>query len=85
MNPLLPLDRRQFLRSGLRYALLAGLGGLVVAEQAKRERLKHDPNCVRIWTCNDCVEYGGCQKPKVLNFRQAQAGERQGLPPSKTI
>lgn len=66
------LDRRQFLRAGTRYALLSALGGLAVAGELKRRRLADDPNCIRVWTCADCVEFGGCTKPKAQDFRQAQ-------------
>jgi hypothetical protein len=48
MNLATPLERRQFLKSGMRYALFAGLGGLAVASEAKRRRLDNDPYCVRI-------------------------------------
>lgn len=73
MNLPLPLDRRQFLKSGTRYALLTAMGGLAVAGEAKRRRLENDPNCVHVWTCADCVEFGDCAKPKAQDFRQAQA------------
>ncbi len=73
MNRLASLDRRQFLTSGTRYVLLAGLGGLVVAGETKRRRLANDPNCIRPWTCADCAEFGGCTKPKSEDFRQAKA------------
>jgi len=72
MNPSASLDRRQFLKSGARYALLAGLGGLAVTGEAKRRRLENDPNCVHLWTCADCAEFGDCAKPKAQDFRQAQ-------------
>lgn len=53
--------------------MLAGLGGLVVAGETKRRRLANDPNCIRLQTCADCVEFGGCTKPKAEDFRQAKA------------
>ncbi len=67
------LNRRQFLKSGARYGLLGGLGGLLVAGNTKRRRLANDPNCIRVWTCADCVEFGRCTKPKAGDFRQAKA------------
>lgn len=83
MNPF--LDRRQFLMSGARYALLTGLGGLAIAGEAKRRRLENDPNCVHLWTCADCAEFGACAKPKARDFRQAQrwAGLRSNQPAVK--
>ena len=72
MNPATPLDRRQFLQAGTRYVLLTALGGLAVAGEAKRRRLRNDPNCVRTWTCADCVEFGSCSKPRAQDFRQSK-------------
>ena len=66
-------DRRQFLKSGIRYALLAGLGTLTVAGEAKRRRLENDPHCVHLWTCADCAEFGSCRKPKAEESRRAGA------------
>jgi len=40
MSPSASLDRRQFLKSGARYALLTGLGCLAVASEAKLRRLR---------------------------------------------
>jgi hypothetical protein len=60
---------RQFLKSGGRYALLTSLAGLGVASEIKRRKLADDPNCTRIWTCADCVEFGVCSKPKAESFR----------------
>lgn len=67
-----PLARRQFLESGMRYALLTGLGGFAVAQELKRQRLENDPHCVHLWTCSDCAEFGHCAKPKAQESRQAQ-------------
>lgn len=71
MIPNLPLSRRKFLKSGARYSMLAGLGGLLTTEELKRRRLANDPNCIRVWTCADCAEFGGCTKNKALDFRSA--------------
>jgi hypothetical protein len=73
MNPLEQLDRRRFLTAGTRYALLAGMAGLAVVAEIKRGRLAHDPNCIRLWTCADCAEFGGCPKTKAADFRQARS------------
>jgi hypothetical protein len=70
MKPSDSLDRRQFLQAGTRYALLSALGSLAVAGELKRRRLADDPNCVRVWTCADCVEFGACAKPKAQDFRR---------------
>lgn len=72
MNPMTISDRRQFLHSTARYTLLLGLGGLAVAGEAKRRRLENDPNCIRTWSCADCIEFGRCAKPKAQETRLAQ-------------
>jgi len=72
MNLFEKVNRRRFLVSGTRHALLAGLGGLMVVADAKRRRLANDPNCIRLWTCADCVEFGGCAKTKAERFRRGQ-------------
>ena len=77
MNLSTPLDRRRFLNSGMRYALLAGLGGLAAAGETKRRRLANSPHCVSIWTCADCVEFGACAKLKAQDFRRAQLPARE--------
>jgi len=73
-----PLNRRRFLKTGTRYAMLASLGGLAVAGEAKRRRLENDPNCIRLWTCADCAEFGGCTKPKAATARR---NSEEPLPP----
>jgi hypothetical protein len=77
MNLATPLERRRFLNSGMRYALLAGLGGLAAAGETKRRRLANSPHCVRIWTCADCVQFGVCAKLKARDFRRAQLPARE--------
>ena len=64
-------SRRQFLATGARYLAAAGLGCLVGVQELKRRRLEGDPNCVKLYTCGQCVEFHGCSKPKALEFRIA--------------
>jgi hypothetical protein len=66
---------RQFLKSGGRYALLSSLAGIGVASEIKRRKLENDPNCTKLWTCADCVEFGGCAKPKADSFRASNNGK----------
>ena len=73
----LPFNRRQFLKSGARYSMLAGLGLLVATEEVKRRRLAKTPNCIRVWTCADCAEFCGCTKTKAVKFRQSQTGRSE--------
>ena len=79
MNPSAPFNRRQFLKSGARYALLTGLASLAVAGEAKRRRLANDPHCVHLWTCADCAEFGKCAKPKARDFsRETETARATG-------
>lgn len=73
MNSQLQTNRRQFLKSGVRYSMFAGLAGLVATEEIKRRRLADDPNCIRVWTCADCAEFGGCTKTKAVDFRKSNS------------
>lgn len=73
------LNRRAFLKTGTRYAMLASLGGLAVAGELKRRRLASDPNCIRLWTCADCAEFGGCTQPKAATFQQSQERGQKGI------
>ena len=49
---------------------MGGMAVYAVWQVVKTERLKGDPRCVRLHTCADCVEFGGCDKPKAEAFRR---------------
>ncbi len=70
MNP--SLNRRQFFQSAARYGFLTGLTALTAGGELKRRRLENDPNCIRTYTCADCLEYGRCDKPKARDFERSQ-------------
>jgi len=79
------LNRRTFLGSGARYGLLAGMGGLLVATEWKRRRLAGDPNCIRLVTCAECLEFGTCRRPKAGRYRrQFPEGRPPAAPPPAT-
>lgn len=62
--------RRQFLSAGVRCLAFGGVGAFVAMQEWKRRRLAGDPNCIRLNTCADCVEFsGGCTKDKAEAFR----------------
>lgn len=67
--------RRDFIAAGTRYAALGGFAAYLGAQAIKRQRLVNDPDCIRLHTCRDCVEFAaGCRLPKAEDFRSAGAG-----------
>jgi len=65
-----PTKRRQFFAIGMRTVIIGGIGSFALSQEAKRRRLANDPNCIRLDTCQDCVELpAGCTKDKAENFR----------------
>ena len=69
-------SRRRFLAGGARYALLGGLLGYFAHQKLRAARLEGDPNCVRLYTCADCIEFSGCSLPKAEDFRGAGTADR---------
>ena len=72
-----PLRLREFLQQAPRWVFLAGFAAFAAFEHRKRTRLEGDPNCIRLWTCADCVEFGGCSKPKAETFRKEHPVENE--------
>ena len=71
-------NRHQFFQAGARIVALSGMVACAAWQTFKAHRLKNDPNCIRLYTCNHCVEFGsGCQLPKAENFCSQQT-ERSG-------
>lgn len=68
-------NRRQFFQAGARVAALSGMAAYAAWQTFKARGLKNDPNCIRLYTCNQCVEFAtGCQLPKAENFRTQKTG-----------
>jgi|TARA_B100000959_G_scaffold274516_1_gene326543 hypothetical protein len=68
-------NRRQFFKAGARVVALGGMAAYGAWQTFKARRLKNDPNCIRLTTCNQCVEFAtGCQLPKAENFRSQKTG-----------
>ena len=66
--------RREFIASGARWVAIGGMATLAAAQAYKAQRLAGDPNCIRLNTCADCIEFSsGCQLLKAQAFREAQA------------
>jgi hypothetical protein len=67
-------SRREFLRGGLRYALLAGVG--MAAATLARRRCDELPGqgCISDGLCRGCAVLGDCGLPQAQSFRQATKG-----------
>ena len=71
--------RRDFLATGARLFAVGGMAAFAAAQAKKSDRLANDPNCIKLFTCSDCIELpNGCQLPKAQNFR---ADNADALPP----
>jgi len=62
-------DRREFLRSGIRYALLAGLAALGAALAARRNSALNSNDCAQIPLCRDCALFANCRLPRAVDAR----------------
>ena len=68
-----PVDRRGFFITAARSAALLALATFAAWEETKRRRLEHDPNCLRLSVCSECLEFGRCAKPKAQSARRSSA------------
>lgn len=69
-----PANRREFLRNGLRYALLTGLA-VVSATLFKRSGGKlSGQTCINQGICSGCNAFTGCGLPRALSAKQAKRG-----------
>jgi len=65
-------SRREFLRGGARYALLAGLGA-VSATLFKRSGGKlSGQTCINQGICHGCTAFTGCGLPQALSAKQTK-------------
>jgi hypothetical protein len=62
-------DRREFLRSAVRYAGLTGIAGIVAAMVARRAPL-NGPACGGTGVCGGCASLNGCQESRAAAARQ---------------
>jgi hypothetical protein len=71
MNPLLQSiqHRREFLRSGVRYAILAALAALASALAARRTATPEQAACPQIKLCRGCASYPTCALPQAAEVR----------------
>ena len=61
------MNRREFIQSGLRVGILAGLTGGVLF-LAKRNKI--DYSCTVMGVCQSCSLYGGCDLDKAKESRK---------------
>jgi len=67
-------SRREFLRGGVRYALLAGVGTVAVSVAGRPGGRLTGQTCVNEGICRGCGVVGGCGLPQALSFKQATKG-----------
>ena len=73
-----PLERREFLRSALRYTTLTGIAGIVASAVARRAPL-NGPACGGSGICGGCSWLSGCGETRAAAVRQTEA-QRGELP-----
>ena len=71
MNPLLHQvqHRREFLRSGVRYAILAALAAVAGALAARRAATPEQAGCPEIKLCRGCASLPTCVLPRAAEVR----------------
>ncbi|MCX6910044.1 MAG: hypothetical protein NTY01_18655 [Verrucomicrobia bacterium] len=71
MNPILhPVQhRREFLRSGVRYAILAALAAVASALAARRTAAPEQAGCLQIKLCRGCASLPVCVLPRAAEVR----------------
>jgi hypothetical protein len=63
--------RREFLRDGARYALLAGLAAVSGLLAKRRSGALPGQTCINHSICRGCNVVGRCGLPQALSFKQA--------------
>jgi len=69
-------SRREFLREGTRYALLAGLTALLAVLATRRATGLPVQTCISQGICRGCNAVSDCKLPQALSFRQATLTRR---------
>ncbi len=64
-------SRREFLRGGVRYTLLAGLAAVSVALLRRRTNCLPNQTCINEGICRGCTIFEDCALPQALSARQA--------------
>lgn len=66
-------SRREFLRGGFRYSLLATLGFVSATLYQRNRASLSNQSCISQGICRGCVAFSGCGLPPALSVRQALA------------
>ncbi len=64
-------NRREFLRGGLRYALLAGLGAVTATVAARQQVRLPGQTCINAGICRGCTAFADCGLPGALSAKLA--------------
>lgn len=67
-------NRREFLRSGIRYALLAGVAAVSAALVVRRDRALPNQTCINQGICRGCGMFDDCGLPQALSAKQTMKG-----------
>ncbi|MDW8310851.1 MAG: hypothetical protein RMK20_15880 [Verrucomicrobiales bacterium] len=70
-SPSAPATRREFLRDGVRYALLAGLAAASASLVSRRGGALPNQTCINRGICRGCNALPNCGLPQALSFKQA--------------
>jgi len=65
------VNRREFLRGGARYTLLAGVAAVSALLARKRGAVLPGQTCINNSICRGCNVVGDCGLPQALSFKQA--------------
>jgi hypothetical protein len=75
-------SRREFLRGGLRHALLAGLATVSAVLVKRNAETLPNQTCINQGICRGCGAFEDCGLPQAFSAKQAQRGI-PGLPTDK--
>ena len=64
-------NRREFLRGGVRYTMLAGVAVVSALLVKKRGAALPGQSCINNSICRGCTVVGDCGLPQALSFKQA--------------
>ncbi len=67
-------SRREFLRGGVRYTLLAGLAAVSATLLCRRGNRLPSQTCINEGVCRGCTVFEDCALPQALSAKQAQRG-----------
>ena len=76
VEPFYAANRREFLRGGARYALLAGLAAVSAVLVKRSGASLSGQTCINQGICRGCGAVGDCGLPQALSFKQATQTRR---------